>query len=561
MRQESWLNVMEALDRKYLQYIDLEIAEKLLRSYPKAGEDSALFLCYLSSALREGHLCVQVEADKLTPSLENLWLREGIASSLLHELLPLIIKGASSLPASLFVGENASVQRVNNFFYFKRYWKKKEEMLTHLKELLTKPIKSLNEKLLQKEIFDISSSLLPEQVSALELSAKSSLTFICGGPGTGKTYTAGHIIKTIWKTIDDQQKKKFEIALAAPTGKAAGNLQQSLKRSTAGLKDFPPLQAKTLHSLLGISKYKSPKEGVHLSADLVIVDESSMIDLQLMTALLAAIKPGARVVFLGDPDQLPPVSTGMIFADMVNLLPDRTIVLKKCQRTDLAAILQFSSAVKQGNEKTAFEVLQECKSGISFSPLTNLKALVDYLIPLFLQNSQHENLSHLNQFKVLCPLRQGPFGIEALNRAIKNLISKERLSEPFVAPIILTSNDHSLELYNGDMGLIITQNPDKECSGNYALFPSRDESLQSRRLPEMVLPNWEYSYCLSVHKSQGSEFDHALVLLPEGAEHFGREMLYTAATRARKKLEIWGSEEVIKKTICKQTLRLSGINK
>jgi exodeoxyribonuclease V alpha subunit len=406
--------------------------------------------------------------------------------------------------------------------------------------------------------------LLPEQTSAILQACKESFFILCGGPGTGKTYTAGHLIHIFWSSLSSEQKSKCKIVLAAPTGKAATNLQASLAKATAGLTDFPIIQAQTLHSLLGIRANNSRKQSTVLSADLILVDECSMIDLQLMASLLAAIKPGARVILLGDKNQLPPVGVGMPFAHM-----KAGIELTQCLRSDLKTIVEFSDTVQKGNTEQALSMLSKEHSAISrisIDAKDNMrfvqKALIDAVLPHF---TNKRTLSSLVQFCMLSPVREGPFGVNTLNTLItQRLMHAIDKEEWFIAPIVIAKNDQRLELSNGEIGLLfkkMTHDVDDRHfqEGDYALFESRTSSQAERRIPALLLPNFEYGYCLSVHKSQGSEFDEVLLLMPEGAEHFGREVLYTGVTRARKKLVIWGSEDILRKTIGKTARRLSSL--
>jgi exodeoxyribonuclease V alpha subunit len=169
-----------------------------------------------------------------------------------------------------------------------------------------------------------------------------------------------------------------------------------------------------------------------------------------------------------------------------------------------------------------------------------------------------------NQFRILSPLRQGPFGVNALNELFKRHFEKQakhRLS--FIAPITIMKNDAQFGLSNGEIGILIRQNREPQPfdslfqEGDYALFIGEQGIVRS--LPAILLPAFEYAYCMSVHKSQGSEFEHVLLLLPEGAEIFGKEGLYTGVTRAKKGLEIWSSQETFKKILMKHSHRLSGI--
>jgi exodeoxyribonuclease V alpha subunit len=165
-----------------------------------------------------------------------------------------------------------------------------------------------------------------------------------------------------------------------------------------------------------------------------------------------------------------------------------------------------------------------------------------------------EMMDAFNRFRILSPLRKGPHGVEAINELF--------LKKPsHAAPIILTKNDRGLELFNGETGVLIRKDLSKPHfqEGDYAIFPG-DRPDAIKRVPAVLLPPFEYAYCLSVHKSQGSEFDHVLLMLLEGSENFGNQVLYTGVTRAKRKLEIWCSLATLKKTLSHKSQRLSGIS-
>lgn len=572
-----WQRIYECMP-----YVDYALACLLLKDHPDADEGAAALIAYLSLAARAGHLCVSINGCTLMPDPANLL--ENIES---EELSQLILQGVKTLPLSLLTDVVSSdvdrcptspVCKLGNFLYLQRYWRQESTVIKHFQNVADIPpaialdLCKVNESL---QILEQQHKLLPEQAAAIRIACANSLSIICGGPGTGKTYTAGELIKIYWATMSEQQRQRCEIALAAPTGKAAANLQKSLKRAVGDIAGFPSVQAKTLHALLGVRGTRLRKDDRKLTADLILVDESSMIDVHLMAYLLAAIKPGARLILLGDRHQLPPVSAGMLFGDLMARPNDRCVELKTCLRSDLRSIVDFASTINCGNSDEALNILTDGKNGISrlhFEALTVKgiqKAIVDYAMPFFMEGLSGEPqklLEAFNKFRILSPLRQGPYGVDALNELFMYCLKYAmRSQEWFVTPILLSTNDHRLELSNGEAGILVRRNAkDRQegilQEGDYALFSDRDAEHAVRRIPALLLPQYEYGYCLSVHKSQGSEFDRVLLLMPEGAERFGREVLYTGVTRARKQLDIWGSDVTIRKTIQQPSHRLSGLS-
>jgi len=332
----EWQRLNGLLKKKSISYVEYALAQQLLHKQSRASEDLAILICHLSLALRAGHLCVRIQDGSIDPDPTILWqpnIEEENAELLLPDEAELIKKSILQAIESPLLPE-LQIKQKNDSYYFAGFLKQETEIVTHLKQLSeAQPALRLDESTL-----DIPSKLEYEQAIAIRKACKNTLTMLCGGPGTGKTYTAGHLIKTLWNALTSEQKGHFQIALAAPTGKAAGQLQASLNRATKDLPGFKPLQAQTLHALLGIKTAHRTK----IEADLLLVDESSMIDVEIMRALLSALKPGVRVVFIGDPHQLPPISTGNVFADMVKGLPDHVVTLKKCLRTELEGIVTFT---------------------------------------------------------------------------------------------------------------------------------------------------------------------------------------------------------------------------
>lgn len=588
-QEASWTTLQALVDARYFSFIDQSLAEMVLKNQ-ETEEDAALFICYLSLAVRSGHLCVRIENNEIHPPLETLFRQKDEERqeeaqkkmTPLLETLPMrIYRGAHNIPSGLMAAdvESSSITqplyRSQNHIYFQKYWLQESSFISHLKTLVDtqttfQPNLEIIEKLLQTH------PLLPEQAQAIRQAAAQNLTIICGGPGTGKTYTAGLLIKLLFQSLSSEQQKHYQIALAAPTGKAAANLQKSLARALTNSSIPLDCTAKTIHSLLGIGKTGKARPGQAIKAGLILIDECSMIDAHLMSKLFAAITPGTKLILLGDPHQLPPVESGLIFNDLVQKGrrndSTMTIELVKCLRAELQPIVDLANAVKQGNSDAFLEILNTSTEGIDrLHPDNNLTsyALQSHFLELAIAKiprvdpsaqSLNEMLHSFNRFKILAPLRQGPLGFAALNGLIAEQMQRShQKNTPFIAPILITKNDYRLQLFNGETGMLIKKDAQstKVKEGDVAVFP---EGEGVKTIPALLLPQYDYAYCMSIHKSQGSEFDEVLVLLPEGSESFGREILYTAITRAKKRLSLWGSDATFRKVIETQTTRISGIS-
>jgi exodeoxyribonuclease V alpha subunit len=592
----------------HLAYVDLALARHLLSGYPSCSEAAAALLCHLSASARYGHLCIDLSSKQIHPPIAEIWQQRDAQTldldhNNINDLQPLermINQGAEELPKALFTDIPLAANlhhpvatplcRLGDKFYLQRYWHYETQFLYHYK----RHISLLPTIQIQQSAIDLALQaclekrpLLPAQIAAIRAGCKNCLTVICGGPGTGKTHTAGQLIRIVWESLPAEERSNYHICLAAPTGKAAANLQKSLQAAAEGILSLQNLPTATLHSLLGQrSRHKRASPDNPLEADLLIVDEASMIDVQLMANLFSALKPGSRLIMLGDNHQLPAVEAGSLFADLIVIAsqPAQSLVnrLTHCLRAELQVIVDFATAINKGEIANCQKLLTPPaageRSGIVYCHLgdrglasSRVGQLIDYAVPHYALPSPSaaptELLTHFNRFRILSPLRKGPFGVEEINRRLFTaLLQCSSRGGPFIAPILITRNERSLALNNGEVGILVNLRshgqadlqPYELAPGDYALFPSSDGQ-SVRRVPALLLPPFEYAYCMSVHKSQGSEFDKVLLLLPPGSELFGRELLYTGVTRARQALELWSDNSTLKQTLEHQNRRLSGI--
>ncbi len=596
----TWPLFEAFLAKQRLSYLDYILTRKLLRHHPHIGQEVAFFICHLILAAKGGHLCVRIDQSSLLPTHEQLWQQEGtnsLSSIELQLLKELIMTGLQQVPSSLITNITISANeefpltplcRYHNLFYLQRHWVFESIFFRHFKRLFSdSPNLQLDMNQIQTELLFLCQQgvLLDEQVQAIIRGCTYSVSFITGGPGTGKTYTAGYFIKIFWQSLSLAQRLDCKIVLTAPTGKAAANLQKSLSNVMAGIDGFPSVISKTLHALLGIKgSQASLQDKPRLDADLILVDESSMIDIKIMASLFEAVKEGARLILLGDPHQLPSVEAGSVFADLIRLYSkqeDYTVPcctqLRVCLRADLRSIVEFAKTINQGNADKALKMFQDKLEGIKHFILPNdwkvacqifLRQIGPYFPSIIKKGMAPNHLLNLfNTIRLLSPMRKGPFGVNALNQLLWTHVSQKQHVVGWLAvPIIIVTNDYQQDLFNGETGVLMRRLPLRGLNGanlhldDYALFPSRENENNVRRIHAVLLPKYEYAYCLSVHKSQGSEFDRVILVMPEGSELFGREVFYTAVTRARKQLEVYASELVICKTIAQQGVRLSGID-
>ena len=436
------------------------------------------------------------------------------------------------------------------------------------------------------------------------------LCVISGGPGTGKTTT---VVKILALLLAQYPDKPLRIRLAAPTGKAAARLQEAIREAKQRLHYEPwlaqaiPEDASTLHRLLGSvpdSVYFRHNEQNPLALDVLVVDEASMVDLALMAKLTDALPPKARLILLGDKDQLASVEAGAVLGDIcgdnpgfspefrrrlasltgeplpianapgsrpVSPMRDCIVLLKHSYRFGAdSGIGELARAVNRGAGSVARRLLGSQRfSDLAWWTVNKTfserlgKALAegyaDYLAALRARAEPAVLFDAFNRFRVLSALRHGLYGVEELNSLIERLLHEQRLlrvRQPWYPgrPIMITRNDYDLRLYNGDIGLTLVD-ADAQLR---VYFQTADGLL--RRFPVSRLPSHETVYAMTVHKSQGSEFDQILLLLPpEGNPLLSRELLYTGITRARQRVSIWGNEAVLRAAAERRSQRSSGL--
>ncbi len=512
--------------------IDYQTGSYLLKKAASQDSDLLLFYCYLAASFRQGSLFVTKADRALQPSLEEL------QDPLLQQALLRGYEISKEVDLSYVVHNDQKVFLQTAF--------QLTTELTCLVQQMTKaaPTLVIDEAGLQHSLSLLvaQNTLLPEQASAIQAAANKNVSCIWGGPGTGKTYTAGWLVKLFL-----EQHADARIVLAAPTGKAAANLLESIQRAVETSK-AAALQAKTLHALLGLKRVQTQgSKKLDLAYDLILVDESSMIDLSLCVKLLKAVPTTSRIIFLGDPFQLPPIEPGEPFVAFVEEkkqqnMPGELITTK---RQENRAIIDLADCVKAGNADRALQIFSEDRSAaVIFCPLDECQFIPeDHVKPLYkYSNATVETFfGALVQTRVLCPQRIGPFGTQAINNRILQAIKKTKGIQ--FQPIIITKNDYALGLTNGQVGVL---------AGDMAYFENFEEAKALRQIPLVLLSSYETAYCLSVHKSQGSEFGEVVLLLPEGSERFGRKMLYTAITRAKKKLTIYAARATLNACIIQE---------
>lgn len=443
------------------------------------------------------------------------------------------------------------------------------------------------------------------------------LAVVAGGPGTGKTTTVARVVALLAEQCEQRGKLLPLVALAAPTAKAAGRLEEALHDAASAMPVTEPVRAYllslgalTLHRLLGWrpdshSRFRHDRDNP-LPHSVVIVDETSMVSLTLMERLLAAVSPEAQLILVGDPGQLRSIEAGVVLGDIVGPAADgmrmsfRTrealsaaagrsltadvppdgvalgegiVVLQRVHRFG-GGIARLAEAVRRGDGDGAVAILTARPDDLTWIPLDleevaaedQLEALRAAavssgraVIEAAIAGAEEDALDAVRRFRLLCAHRRGPHGVATWNARIEGWLAAEFEeldfgSQAYVGrPLLVTENDYELQLYNGDTGVIVQVSPHEV----QAVF---DRGGQPLRISPTRLEAIETVYAMTIHKSQGSQFETAAVLLPPPASRIlTRELLYTASTRARERLIAVGTEEMILAAVGRPVTRASGL--
>jgi exodeoxyribonuclease V alpha subunit len=402
-----------------------------------------------------------------------------------------------------------------------------------------------------------------------ELTASGRLEVIAGGPGTGKTTRVARMVAELIEGAAAGGGRPPLIALAAPTGKAAARLEEAVNEETVGPR------ASTLHRLLGWrpgshSRFAHDRAN-RLPHDVVIVDETSMVSLSLMARLVEAVRPEARLILVGDPGQLASIEAGVVLGDIVASNVAGIVVLERVHRYG-GGIAALANAIRDGDADEAVAALEASPGEVTWIPVdvheteAGLELVRDRAIAAggavaraAREGSAAEALAALGRFRLLCAHRRGPYGVSEWSSRVMAWLSAELPDldveqRDFVGrPLLVTENDYELGLYNGDTGVIVQGG-----SGQPSAAFERGRELL--HFSPLRLGAAQTVYAMTVHKSQGSQFDTAAVLLPASSSRIlTRELLYTAVTRARRELILVGSEDAVRRAVERPVARASGL--
>lgn len=631
-----------------LGYYNAQFISKISENIDNCSKELIqLTSALLSYYLDKGHTCIDLrdfegkEFKLLEENLSNSDICSGYKFPSRNEWLN-ILKKSNIL--GFFNEDKPLVMDKKERVFYQKFYKYERELAENLLNK-AKDIKDFDDKTLKKIkkalclLVDKSTENIDHQKLAAEVALLKKLCIISGGAGTGKTYTASMILSLLLV-----ENPSYKIALAAPTGKAANRLLESVKKyyqtfknKLQGLLENPmPDKCFTIHRLLRASDSRLGfyhNEERTLPYDVLIVDEVSMMDLALMVHLFRALKKGSKIILLGDKNQLTSVEAGSVLGEIcsigkmndfslsmagrlglleisdlsqyvnedANLLQDCMVELienkRQKENSSIDVLAQF---VNEGKSSEALNLIQNSRD-IEYIPFTSINNIPDKIVDLIkqhyipllkidmLENKNFENtvsnktnyevnriigddfldraFESFNKFRILTPYRRGLFSVEFMNKFIESLFTNMTIMNPYVLwysgkPLLIHKNDYNLHLFNGDVGLIFK---DKEALSVY--FEKRsdrpvenDEYQNFRKIHPSLLPEYETAYTMTIHKSQGSEYEEVLIVFGNrDSQLLSRQLLYTAITRTKKKLYLYGEKKLIKKAIENPIKRYSAL--
>lgn len=540
---------------------DVHVANRLGELAGEPDEQVRLAVALAVRGVRGGSVCID--------------LREmsGIASDLDWPEIGAWIKKVRGSP---LVGPGRPLRWDLDLLYLDRYWRQEDQVRRDLMAREAQFPPSVDAQALQDSLDRHFPDATDQRVAA-ESATRRWTTVLGGGPGTGKTTTVARLLAVLF----DQQGPGLRVALAAPTGKAAARLQEAVQQvvadefSPVDQERLRPLTASTLHRLLGSrpgdgTRFRHDRDN-RLPHDVVVIDETSMLSLTLMARLLEAVRPDARLVLVGDPDQLASVEAGAVLADLVAGLTARPVPLDGVRPVVVlthtwrfgSAIGQLAQAVRAGHADAAVAVLA---GGVAPLNLDTSEAKIreDVVAAATAIRSAAKDgdargaLAQLDRHRVLCAHRAGPFGVQAWSRKIERWLADvpgdPREGQWYIGrPLLVTTNDYALGLFNGDTGVVI-----RKTDGSVRAVFARGAALVD--FAPSRLGDVETVHAMTVHRSQGSQFERVTVILPPADSPLAtREMLYTALTRAQEHVRLVGSETELRAAIGRPAARASGL--
>ncbi|PWK14571.1 DNA helicase/exodeoxyribonuclease V alpha subunit [Psychrobacter immobilis] len=520
-------------------------------------------------------------------------------NSLSKKNQPIIYKQVNS--------QNTEGSTVSLTFWLHRSWQAEFNLAQHINTILHQQITPLN--------ISIPKNLNDQQVAAINVANNNAFSIITGGPGTGKTYTVAQLVIALQQATESggygAENIRFStdsasLALAAPTGKAAQRMQESLQAAldTADI-DLQLQEAKTIHRLLGIGRTGRPRYDTNnpLGEDIIIVDEASMLGVELANYLVSAVKPGARLILLGDANQLAAVDAGAVLADLcrIPLLQPIHAELTESRRFSAeSGIGKLAYQINQAeidtqaiwqllrqDEALSFQYVNtlqtnELKDNKTRNSLSNKKLIpkislkyikyinkikkllrdpIEKSMPESVKNTITSLMETFNEFRILSAGHNGEWGDHYIN----NYLTQWHLTELKLPlgqniwfhgrPVMMLQNNYELGLFNGDIGFCLQTSDER--SRLEVFFENKTQGIPVNLLNEEVIAT---AYAMTIHKSQGSEFEHVAITFDNShARLLSKELIYTAVTRAKKQVTIYSTKSAFEKAVQTPTERHTGL--
>jgi exodeoxyribonuclease V alpha subunit len=589
---------------------DVHVALRLRRLGRETDPAVLLAAALAVRAVRQGSVCLDVAEAAATTAVDGVSAEEVAALP-----WPGAAAWLTALEASRIVAAGPDeepdrpLRLVDGLLYLDRYWRQEQVIAGYVDRAMREPVPAPDRARLAAALGRLFPGEEPDrQRLAAVVAAHRRFSILAGGPGTGKTTTVAKLLAL----LQDQSDGRLRVALAAPTGKAAARLQEAANGAAAGLAAVDrdrigEIRASTLHRLLG-SKPGAQTRFWHdrlnrLPYDVVVVDEASMVSLTMMSRLVEALRPRCRLVLVGDPDQLASVEVGAVLGDLVER-PAPAGVPAPADLTDLAAadlaaldpaerdravstgvvrlsrvyrfpepIRELAEAIRGGRPERLDEVLAQGHSCIELHDVDAAGAAPDLealrqdvvvagreLVEAARAGRAEAALAALDRHRLLCAHREGPHGVARWGAQVEAWLAEEldgygRDGLWYVGrPLIVTANDYQLRLFNGDTGVVV------DVDGHPRAAFRRDGQVVT--LPTSRLSDVQTMHALSVHRSQGSQFDRVtLVLPPAESPLLTQELLYTAVTRAKQHVRIVGTREALAAAVRRPIVRASGLGR
>jgi exodeoxyribonuclease V alpha subunit len=581
-----------------LSAADVHVARRLGELAGEESEEVLLAVALAVRAPRLGHVLVDLERIRETAAVDT---EEPIDLETLQ--WPEAADWVEAVAGSPLVGLEGSDDAVvrplrlrGSWLYLDRYWSEELAVAGALRAMLDDAASGVDTGVLDAGVARLFPHAQEErQAAAAAAAVRRRCAVVAGGPGTGKTTTVARIVALLREQPGQggPGERGLLIALAAPTGKAAARLQESV-RGAAEREDFDvspevrdtlrELPATTIHRLLGWrpgsnSRFRHDRNR-RLPHDVVIVDETSMVSLSLMARLIEALRSDARLVLVGDPGQLASIEAGAVLGDVVGADAggdrDGIVVLDHGYRFG-GTIAPLAAAIREGDGDGVMALLSAGHEDVvwidadparpetSAAVRSGALAAARSVMAAARAGDGPAALAALGTFRILCAHRRGPYGVSTWTARVEGWLQDG--ADEFSAaerwyvgrPLLVTENDYELGLNNGDTGVVVA-GADGRVMASFALPGTGERGGEAALVSPSRLGAVDTVYAMTIHKSQGSQFDAAAVLLPEdGSRILTRELLYTAATRARSQLILVGSEETIRAAVARPVARASGL--